>query len=65
MLQLATIGGPASFASGAGVMTFEVDYAEVNADNFILVPPGTIIGIASTGAAGVIQTTIYWKEVPA
>jgi hypothetical protein len=64
-LQLGVVGGPAAIASGAGVNSFVAYYPTINGSNYIVVPPGTIIGITGTGAAGVFQSTIYWEEFPA
>jgi hypothetical protein len=68
LIQLATIGGPAAAAAGTGVNSISQDYADSlnGGDPYIQVPPGTIVGIMATGAGTttVVQSTIYWREIP-
>ena len=68
--QLCVIGGPAAVAAGAGIYSLVVDYPTVGAgaggDDFIVVPPGTLIGLTCTAAGTThhVQSTIYWQELP-
>ena len=64
-IQSGTVGGPAGSAAGAGVNSVSIYYPRINNSDFIVVPPGTIIGLTGFGAAGVFETTIYWEEFPA
>jgi hypothetical protein len=70
-IQAGVIGGNSAVAAGAGVSSYTVDYRPPltgsNGSYFIIVPPGTVFGIAATGAgtSHVVQTTMYWEEVPA
>lgn len=70
LTQLSVVGGPAAVAVGAGVYSISVDYFPVGAgagyDEFMIVPPGTLIGLTCTaaGTSHIVQTTIYWQELP-
>lgn len=59
--QTGVHGGPAAIAAGAG--TYQV-LDEVAGR--IIVPPGTVWGLAATGAGTthIVQSTIWWAEVP-
>lgn len=62
LTQLATMGGPAAVASGAGLYgAFDL------VDGAIIVPPGFLFGILATGAGTnhIVQSTLVWEEVPA
>jgi hypothetical protein len=66
--QLCTIGGPAAVAAGAGIYTVrdDIHLASQN-ESLIIVPPGTVFGLMCTaaGTTHIVQSTIWWKEVPA
>lgn len=56
--QIGVHGGPAAVAAGAGLYTVIDEVA-----GRIIVPPGTIFGLAQIGAStAVVQTTIFWGE---
>jgi hypothetical protein len=60
LIQLATIGGPAAIAAGAGMNSIFEDTR-----GRIIVPPGVVFGITTVGAGTtcVVQSTISWAEV--
>lgn len=61
LVQIGTSGGPAASAVGAGVNS-AYDFV----DGKIIVPPGFAFGLCSTatGTTHVLQTTLYWIEMP-
>jgi hypothetical protein len=60
-VQTGVLGGPAAIAAGAGMYDVSEEVA-----GRIIVPPGVIFGIACVGAgtSHVVQSTIWWSEVP-
>lgn len=60
-IQHAVVGGPAAIAAGAG----NYSVADVP-EGVIIIPPGVIFGLTCTGAgtSHVVQTTMWWEEVP-
>lgn len=61
LTQLATLGGPAAIAAGAGMYNVTEDVA-----GRIIVPPGCDFGLMAVGAgtSHVVQSTIAWEEIP-
>ena len=61
LTQLGVHGGPAAIAAGAGLYGF-TDYI----DGKIIVGPGCVFGltVVAAGTSHVIQSTIYWEEIP-
>lgn len=59
--QLGVLGGPAAIAAGAGLYD-----AIDEVGGCIIVPPGTIFGIAALGAgtSHIVQSTLVWEEIP-
>jgi hypothetical protein len=61
LAQLATMGGPAAVAAGAGL--YDKDDL---IDGAIIIPPGFLFGLmcAGAGTSHVVQSTMWWEEVP-
>ena len=61
LIQLGVQGGPGAIALGAGLNS-NLDPV----DGRIIVPPGFAFGLCSTatGTSHVLQSTLYWMEVP-
>lgn len=60
-VQIGVVGGPAAIAAGAGIYSAYDDVA-----GKIIIPPGTVFGLTVTGAgtSHVLQSTLWWIEVP-